>query len=332
MAGAAESAYHYLFGPVPSRRLGRSLGVDLVPLKTCSFNCVYCQLGPTAHPTTKRDDYAPADAIVEELKRWLEESGEADRITLAGSGEPTLHKDLQKIVRAVQDLLASHARAYPEKPALRSAILTNGSLLHLPEVREALLPLDMVKVTLSAGDAITWQRLHRPAADLTLEKVIQGLQRFRAAYTGEIWLEVMLLQGINTDPAQVRLIAEMCKDVRPDRVQLNTCVRPPAEADARPVSPEDMRAFAQYFRPPAEVVASFTGGALHDFEADEAAILALVSRHPATVTEIAGFFGQSHPVILKHLEHLGAKGKVIVERQGDRVFYRSPDATNATTS
>ena len=157
------NAYQYLFGPVPSRRLGRSLGVDLIPFKTCTMDCIYCQLGETPCAVSERDDYVPMQDVLAELERWKKADGQADHITLAGSGEPTLHTRFGDVFRWVK-----------AQTDIQSVLLTNGTLLHFPEVREEAGLADQVKVTLSAWDEASFQQIHRPAQGVTFDLLVQG--------------------------------------------------------------------------------------------------------------------------------------------------------------
>ena len=183
---SADRPYRYVFGPVASRRLGRSLGVDLVPFKVCPLDCIYCQLGATVDLTTRRAAYVPVDEVLDELRRRLGEGVAADHVTLSGSGEPTLHSELATIVAEIKRMTT-----------IPLAVLTNGMLLGEAEVRRALLPADVVIPNLDAGDEATFQRINRPATGLTLAGLVDGLIAFRREFRGRLLLEVFLVAGIN---------------------------------------------------------------------------------------------------------------------------------------
>ena len=218
-----------MFGPVPSRRLGRSLGVDLVPFKTCPFDCVYCQLGGTTTKTAKTDVYVPTEEVLAEVAAKLAGKPDCDYITISGSGEPTLHRDLGRIIAAI--------KAMTDVPV---AVLTNGALLNNPDVRRALAQADLVMPSLDAGDAKTFQRINRPCPAVTFQSVLEGLKAFRREYSGSLCLEVFLVADVNASESQVRKIKAILDQVRPDRVDVNTVTRPPAHEDARPVDPETL--------------------------------------------------------------------------------------------
>lgn len=245
-----QKRYRYLFGPVPSRRLGRSLGIDLLDGRRCSFDCVFCEVGRTDALVLERREYVPTAAVIAELRDWLADGGEADTITMAGSGEPTLHTGFGEVIDAV------HAAC-----RIPVALLTNSSLLWDAEVREAAARADIVKVSLGAWDDVSLERLNRPVPGLTFDKLLNGLQTFRAMYHGQFWVEVMLVRDINDAPEQVAKIGAYAATLRPDKVQLNTVVRPPAFKDIEALSDTELTALTSLFTPPAEVIAPHRGGA-----------------------------------------------------------------------
>ncbi len=290
--------YRHVFGPVPSRRLGRSLGVDPIPFKTCNWNCVYCQLGGTFPFTSTRAEYAPAEEIVAEVRRALA-TCEPDFITFVGSGEPTLHSRLGWMIRQVRR---------PQGPPV--AVVTNGSLLRLPEVRQELLGADVVLPSLDAGSERLYRQVNRPHPDLDLEGFLGGLEAFRREYRGRIWMEVMLVGGLNDDDEALRDLALALARVAPDEVHLNVPVRPPGESWVWPPLPDRLQrareilgAAAHTLGPSEGVVAS-----LLEDTPDEA-VLSLVQRHPMTLPEIQEVLrcwppDQVHQAV-EHLEELG---------------------------
>ncbi len=204
--------YSHLFGPVHSRRLGRSLGIDLVPVKTCSFDCVYCECGHTTLETIKRQEFFQLREVLSELKDYLSQFPELDFITFSGSGEPTLSTSIGQVIRFLKKSF----------PSYRVAVLTNGSLLWRPDVRDDLLPADVVLPTLSSVFESTFRKIQRPASGIPVAQVLEGLERFRKEYIGEIWLEVFIIPGINTSQRELDGLRAAIERIRPDRVQLNT--------------------------------------------------------------------------------------------------------------
>ncbi len=312
----AERA-QYVYGPVPSRRLGRSLGVDIVPFKTCTYDCLYCQLGRTTNRTLRREAYVPVDAVVADVERRLADlDAPPHYVTLAGSGEPTLHSGLGR--------LAAEIRRRTDVPL---AVLTNGSLLSEPAVADALAEVDLVVPSLDAGTAAAWRRVNRPHPDLDWETMFGGLVRFTRRFAGEVWLEVMLLADLADRETEVAALSLLARRVRPDRIQLNTAVRPPAEAGVRPVSREQLEALARRFDPPAEVVAEFrqpAGDTAAGATAEE--VLELLRRRPCSAKDVADGLGIAPNEALKRIDELLAAGRAEAVRRDGGVFYAATEA------
>lgn len=302
--------FKYLFGPVPSRRLGRSLGLDLTPFKTCNLNCVFCQLGRTTNQTSQRKAYVPIESVKEEFLAWQKADGQADQITLAGSGEPTLHAEFGEIIRFVK-----------ENSEIPVTLLTNGASMYLPEVRAAAALADTVKVSLSAWDEASYQQINRPCADMSFKNLFEGEREFRKEFSGRLLLEVFLLDGMNADEESVGKIADLAVQIQPDHIQLNTCVRPVAEDFARLVPKERMQQLTRLFKPVAELIADFSVKGNAELEVDEEAILAMIRRRPCTAKQIAEVFGMHLNHVGKYLGKLTSAGNIEVTRRNDNVFY-----------
>jgi wyosine [tRNA(Phe)-imidazoG37] synthetase (radical SAM superfamily) len=233
----------HIFGPVPSRRLGRSLGIDLVPHKTCSYDCLYCQVGHTTEKTAVRKNWVDADEIVAELGTKL--SSRPDYITLSGSGEPTLFAGCGELIDKIKKITN-----------IPVAVITNGSMLSEKQVRKELLGADLVAPSLDAGDEETFQKINQPCSEITFDKMLAGLIEFRREFKGKYWLEVFFINGLNDGDQQVDKIAACIAAIGPDKVQLNTVTRPPAD-DVGPVSRQRLEQIAQKLGPNAEVIADF---------------------------------------------------------------------------
>lgn len=307
--------YRYLYGPVPSRRLGRSLGVDLVPFKVCNYDCVYCQLGRTTEKTMARKAYISSDKVLAELERKLQETDRPDYITLAGSGEPTLNAHIGMVVKGIKGMTD-----------IPVAVLTNGSLLWQDEVMEAMQAADVVIPSLDAGDEFMFRYVNRPCAELPFDRMVAGLGKFAQAFKGEVWLEVMLLAGVTGLPAEVKKIAEHVRACRLSSVHLNTVVRPPAEDFACPLAKEQMREFAGYFYGRVDIIGEHEAAAetcaAVGAETDNA-IIALLSRRPCTVQGIAAGLSLLPNEVLKRLRPLTAQGKVQTVRKDNALFYEA---------
>lgn len=302
--------YRYLFGPVPSRRLGRSLGVDLTPPKTCSYDCIFCQLGRTTHKTTERREYVPTQAVLSEIEQWFTDPVPVDVITLAGSGEPTLHTGFGEVLHALK-----------EHGAPRTVLLSNGSLFWQPDVRKAAAKADVVKLSLSVWDDASLGWVNRPDPALSFARILAGMQQFRLEYEGQIWFEIFLIAGINAFPAEVAKIAAFAKSVRPDRIQLNTAVRPPAEDIVSPVSEEKMQELATLFEPHAELIGTFRPDASNRFRLNAGAISGLLRRRPCSLEGISGALGLHPNEITKYLGKFLRTGMIRSVHQGGDLLY-----------
>ncbi len=305
-----KANYKYLFGPVPSRRLGRSLGVDLTPHKTCTLDCVFCQLGRTTHNTVERKEYVPVRDVIEELEMWLQENERTDYITLSGSGEPTLNSRFGEVLEFIRK-----ETPYP------AVILSNGTLFWMPEVREAACYADIAKLSLSVWDQLSFEQINRPHPDLQLKRVIEGQRAFRAEFKGQLWMEVFLVGGMNSRLRDVERIAELVEAVGPDEIHLNTAVRPPAEDFAVSLPRDEMEAVADIFHPAATIIAEFPSDKSADVEANEATILAMLRRRPCTVQQVAEVFGMHLNEVSKYVGELLRAGKARAHNMQGETYY-----------
>lgn len=304
---------NYVFGPVPSRRLGRSLGVDLVPFKTCTYDCVYCQLGRTTHKTIERREWVPLDDVVAAVREAL--PTQPDYITLSGSGEPTLYSRIGELIERIHGLTD-----------IPVAVLTNGSLLWDAEVRAQVATADLVVPSLDAGDESLFRAVNRPHTRLSFAQMLHGLVNFRDEYPGPIWLEVFILGGYTAIPAEARRIAEHARAIRPERVQLNTVTRPPAEEFAVAVDRPRLEEIAAAFDPPAEVVADYRGvHALPEFGATRQAVIDLLARRPCSLDDIVAGLGAHRNEVLKYVEEMDGEGLLEKRRVGGRLYFSVPD-------
>ena len=306
-----EKKQEYIFGPVPSRRLGRSLGVDLVPFKTCSYNCIYCQLGRTSNKTIKRKEWVPIDIVIDQLKAKL--SSKPDYITLSGSGEPTLFSRLENLVSRIKDITD-----------IPVAVLTNGSLLWLPEVRKALKSADLVIPSLDAGSSQIFQYVDRPHSDITFSKMLDGLVKFRDEYSGKYWLEVFLIAGVTTPDAEINRLANCINLICPDKVQVNTVTRPPAEDFAERVPEKQLKTLAAQLYENAEVIADYSN--VHkqqDFSARREDVLTLLQRRPCSIGDIAAGLGLHRNEVVKYVEELSLEGKIEAKPQNQQLYYKA---------
>jgi wyosine [tRNA(Phe)-imidazoG37] synthetase (radical SAM superfamily) len=312
MADSPVAPSSHVFGPVPSRRLGRSLGVDLVPYKTCTYDCVYCQLGQTTDKTLTRREYVPSGEVLRELESALQAGPSPDYVTLSGSGEPTLFTPLGGLIRGIKGLT--------DVPV---AVLTNGSLLWLPEVRRAAAEADVVAPSLDAGDAAHFELVNRPHPGISFADMVAGLIQFNCEFRGQLWLEVFLLSGLTAGAEHVREIAATVAQIKPDRVHLNTIVRPPAEPWVQAASPEELAAAAEILGKRCEVVTDYVPEAVGEAAAvAEEAVLGLLRRRPCRPKDLAVGLGLHRNEVVKYLEHLLRSGAICTETVGAQTYYK----------
>jgi len=304
----------YLFGPVPSRRLGCSLGVDVIPYKTCTYDCIYCQLGTTTHLTTERSADVPVGAVLDELDETLRSDRTPDYITLAGSGEPTLYAELGTLIAGIK-----------ARTAIPVAVITNGSLLWDTAVRAAVCQADLVIPSLDAGDETLFRCINRPHPEISYTRMLDGLAALRTDYHGPIWLEVMLLAGMTAIAAEVEKIKGHLERIKPDRVQVNTVVRPPAKDFAMPVPADRLQVFSQQLGAYADVIHDTQHA--HDEPmavATRQDIINLLKRRPCSLDDIAHGLNMHPNEVTKHLEFLHAHQCVTLASCDGQRYYAMP--------
>jgi len=237
----------YIYGPVKSRRLGSSLGINLMPYKICNFDCIYCQLGVTLYKVSEREEYVKIKDIIDELRLWLENNAARARtlryITISGSGEPTLHIRIGDLIGEIKKIAS-----------IPVAVITNASLLNIAKVRQALVSADVIVPSLDAVDTEVFQKIDRPHKDLRLTDIINGLIKLRQEFSGEIWLEVMLVKGVNDDPRHIRRLKEIIERINPDKIQLNSPVRATAEKNVQPVDRSKLEKFKEILGDRCEII------------------------------------------------------------------------------
>ena len=301
----------YLYGPVPSRRLHRSLGVDIVPFKVCTLDCIYCQIGPTSKKTIERSEYVPVKPVLDELTTMVARGLQADFITISGSGEPTLNSRLGELIDAIKQLTD-----------IPVAVLTNGTLLYRDDVRADCARADVVLPSLDAADQETFRKINHPHPDISIEMLIAGLSAFRNEFAGRIWLEVFLVKGVNTAADQLAPIKHAIDRIRPDKVQLNTAVRPTAQPGLKRLSAEKLHAIAAQLSAKAEVIADFSplaGGKHIQHKAQD--LLSMLKRRPCSLNDICSALGIPPAEALKYLAHFQQNGLVDSTKKDRTTFF-----------
>ena len=305
-------SFRYLYGPVPSRRLGRSLGIDLVPHKICTYDCIYCQIGDTTEKTLARKEYVPVREIIEEVGRFLKEGAPSvDHLSLSGSGEPTLHSQIRSVIEGI--------RAITSIPV---AVITNGSLLCEEEVRQDLLRADIVLPSLDAVSSDVFMRINRPLPGFSVEKVIEGLVEFRKVYKGQIWLEILFCKGINDGKEELMRMKKVVDRIQPDLIHLNTVVRPPSEKSAVPLGQKEMEEIRAFFGKSASVISEFDRHPSMVSEMNiKEEILKILKRRPLSLSDLSKGMGISKNDLDRFIKPLMKEGKVQSRLFGDSVYY-----------
>ena len=269
--------YQFVYGPVPSRRLGTSLGISPIPRKTCNYSCVYCQLGRTDKLTNERKMFFEVDKIITELEKIINSGFDFDVVTIVGEGEPTLYLGLGKLIHKIKMLT--------KKPV---AVITNGSLLYEPELQIELELADIVLPSLDAYDEASFKKINRPHGKLHFDEIYQGLKGFSRKYSGELWIEIMLVLGLNDDDDALLRLSTLLKNIRYDRLYLNTPVRPPAEKEAKAVSRETMKHAVEILGG-TSIDLLVSSGFHSEISDNYEAILSIIKRHPMNQFEIESF-------------------------------------------
>ena len=301
----------HIFGPVLSRRLGFSLGVDIVPFKTCSLDCIYCQAGKTTHKTIVRKSYVSLESVIPELKDALKQSQKIDYITLSGSGEPTLNLDLGRIITAIKKITD-----------IPVAVLTNGTLLHLESVRDELMAADLVVPSLDAVSQEIFCEINKPHPDINVSQMISGLKSLREAFSGDIWLEIMLVKGLNDFPEEIKKLKDVISSIEFEKVQLNTTVRPAADKVIEPVTNEELASIKELLGERCEVIAGFRENQ-HTIDTNiPERIISIISRRPLNLSEISDSLGIPKERTTKHVYLLEQQGRIESLTYGSESYYQ----------
>lgn len=303
----------YLFGPVPSRRLGVSLGIDLVPYKVCSLDCVYCECGETTLLSVDRREFVPVEEVISELQNYLQTGPDLDCVTFSGSGEPTLYSRIDSVIDFIKDNF----------PHYRVVVLTNGTLLTQNRVRTQLKRADLVIPSLDAVSEEVFEKLNRPHGSLVCREVISGMKEFRREYKGELWLEIMIIPGLNDTEAELKLLREALRELKPDRVQLGTLDRPGAVSWVRAAEQKDLEAIAAFLGD-AEIIQNYAARkAIPAMGPDrEREITGILKRRPCTAEDLAQILQLRLVEVHKYLRLLGEKKEIVGEKQERGQFYK----------
>ncbi len=305
----------YLFGPVPSRRLGISLGVDLVPYKVCSLNCVYCEVGRTTNLTIERKEYIPINEVINELQDYLNQKPELDFITFSGQGEPTLNSGLGEVINFIKD-------NYPE---YKVAVITNGTLFSNKKVRYEVSRADVLLPSLDAVSELSFLKINRPNRNLNIDKIIEGLIKLRSEFIGKIYLELFFIPGLNDTNEELNLLKETTQKIKPDLVQLNTLDRPGTEDFVKAVTQKELLRIKDFLEPlPVEIIAKAeTRKQIQSFNQNiEEQILETIKRRPCTDKDLSEILNIHLNELNKYLSELIESRKVVSDKKERGLFFK----------
>jgi wyosine [tRNA(Phe)-imidazoG37] synthetase (radical SAM superfamily) len=288
------------------------LGIDLTPHKVCDFDCVYCQCGKTTIKTVRRKPYFPGRRILEQVRDAVRDRGRIDFLTFSGSGEPTLNAEIGYLIKEIK-----------KSTAIPVAVITNGSLLYQPAVRRALHSADVVLPTLCAASPAIFDRVNRPHRAVKIQRVIQGLAEFRKSYPGKIWLEVMLVRGLNDSAREIQRLRKAIRKIKPDRVHLNTVVRPPSDRSARPVPIAALKKIKKILGRNCEIVAEFGKKQKPVLQADlKDGVIEIIRRRPETAPAIARSLGADQGEVIRVLNKLKIKKRIRIITHRRFAYYK----------
>lgn len=303
----------YLFGPVPSRRLGISLGIDLVPFKTCTYDCVYCECGKTTNKTIRRKEFFPYKNLIKELDRFLKTKPKLDYITFSGSGEPTLSLVIGKVITYLK-------KKYPQ---YKIAVLTNGALLYREQVRKDLYQADIVIPSIDAVTLKTFREINKPHSQLKLKKIIDGLMKFKKRFKGQLWVEIFIVKGINDTGKEILKIKELLDKLKPEKIQLNTLDRPGTEAWVKQVSKRELLKIKKLI-PGSEIIAKFKDKEKYfskqSSRIDEL-IISAISRRPMTIKDLNIVLNIKIAELQKYIRILLDQKRIVTKKEKRGTFF-----------
>ncbi len=306
--------YNYLFGPVPSRRLGISLGVDLVPMKTCTLNCIYCECGESTNLTLERKEYVPFTTVKKELLFYFGNNPRPDHITFSGSGEPTLNSRIGDVL----DFIKNYIHDIPV------ALLTNGTLFSQKQVREDIKAASVIVPSLDAATEKVFRKINRPSPHLKVDQIIEGLIRLRKEYRGKLWLDIFIVPGMNDTEQELTALKQAIDKIEPDQIQLNTLDRPGPVPTLRAATRKELEHVIDFFQlENVSIIADVPERkALLTYRKDiESAILGTISRRPCTLKDLSEILGLHTDEVKKYIDSLHTDKKIKIVKQKRGLFY-----------
>ncbi|MFH1076626.1 MAG: radical SAM protein [Pseudomonadota bacterium] len=305
----------YLFGPVPSRRIGISLGIDFFSQKTCTYDCVYCECGKTSHLSLTRKEYAPFEALASELNAYLDARPLLDYITFSGSGEPTLYSRIGEVVTFIKK----------KHPSYKICVITNGSLLYLEQVRSEIKDADLIIPSLDAVSHEAFVKINRPHPGLAVETIVQGLVSLGKEYKGHLWLEIFIIPGVNDTRSELDRFKIVLDIVKPEKVQLNILDRPGVEKWVKPADRKDLEKIAEYLEYEAiEIITSKGQDKKTElfYANPKDIIIQTLKRRPCTIEDLSKIVGILPKEITRYLDALIKEHHIEIETQERGTFFK----------
>lgn len=303
----------HIFGPVPSRRLGYSLGIDIVTPKLCTLDCIYCQAGKTTKKTVERKEWINHKLIIDEFDEALRDNKKIDYITFSGSGEPTLNSGIGKIIRHIKQICS-----------IPVAVITNSTLLYMPELQKDLMGADLVVPSLDAASPDTFSRINRPHPDISLEKTVEGIRSFSRNFSGEIWLEVMLVRKVNDSMKEIQQIKNLTEAFRIDKIQINSISRPAQDETLKAANKQTLDLARNVFGEKAKIIETFRKDSLYTSHTHaESSIFELLKRRPCSIKQLAQSLGLHETVALKHLAAMLSEKKITAKSHKGEKYYQA---------
>jgi wyosine [tRNA(Phe)-imidazoG37] synthetase (radical SAM superfamily) len=306
--------YNYLFGPVPSRRLGISLGVDLVPMKTCTLNCIYCECGESTNLTLERKEYVPFTTVKKELSLYFENNPVPDYITFSGSGEPTLNSRIGDVLNFIKNYIHD----------IPVALLTNGTLFSQKQVREDIKAASVIIPSLDAATEKVFRKINRPSPHLKVDKIIEGLIQLRKEYRGKLWLEIFIVPGMNDTEQELTALKQAIDKIEPDQIQLNTLDRPGPVPTLRAATRQELEHVIDFWQIEKAAIIAEVPEHKESFpyrKDTASAILGTIARRPCTLKDLSEILGLHTDEVKKYIDSLQTDKKIKVVKQKRGLFY-----------
>jgi len=303
----------HVFGPVASRRLGISLGVDIIPYKTCTLDCLYCECGKTTTLSLERESFVDSFVVLQEIRQAIIHEPHIDFITFSGGGEPTLNKDIGTIISKIKEMTS-----------IPVAIITNGTLLYRSDVRDDILLADLVLPSLDAASRTVFEAINKPHKDLDLKRMIDGLITFGKSFSGKIWLEVFIAEGINDSDDELDKIHDIIIKVKPEKVQLNSLDRPPAYENVQVARMKTLeRIVTRWQDLPVEIIRRVhRRNEISEFSQNlENNIMNTIHRRPMTVEDLEFMTGKTRKELFKYIDILEKEKKISPKIIDNKIFY-----------